>query len=66
VRDFIDDLGLSMPSMEDVSSGQLLALVDRAWDTREELRRRITDALPPLRERARRTHEILLELLCRR
>jgi hypothetical protein len=46
-----------------VNAGQLIAHIDRSWDLRAEIQARTETALPALRARARRTHEIALRLL---
>jgi polysaccharide pyruvyl transferase WcaK-like protein len=42
---------------------QLTRDEDRAWDIQGELRRRITDRLPQLQERARETNRIVIRVL---
>jgi len=63
VSGFLEELRLQAPVLAHVSAGQLIAHVDRAWDQREETRTRIREALPALRERARRNNEIAVSLL---
>ncbi len=63
VTGLLEDLGMPAPSLESIGIGQLIASVDRSWDTRADIRTRIREHVPALRERARRTHELLLELL---
>lgn len=65
VRGLIEDLDLEMPPLAEVTTGRLIAHIGRAWDHRDELRARIGQRLPGLQERARRTHQLLLELLGR-
>ncbi|MGH9457542.1 MAG: polysaccharide pyruvyl transferase family protein [Thermoanaerobaculia bacterium] len=63
VEGFLEEMGMETPPLGDVSAGVLLAEIDRCWDHRGELRARIEERLPALQERARRTHELLLELI---
>jgi polysaccharide pyruvyl transferase CsaB len=63
VAGFIDELGMSMPPLEQVNAGQLIAHVDRSWDLRHEIRRRIEASLPGLRSRARETNRLAVRLL---
>jgi polysaccharide pyruvyl transferase CsaB len=63
VGGFLEDLGLEMPPLGQVSTGQLIAHIDRCWDTRHEVRARIQQALPALQERARATAHLAAELL---
>jgi len=60
---FLEDLGIEMPPLKQVNAGQLIAYIDRSWDLRRNLQRRFDQALPGLKERARRTHEIAVRLL---
>lgn len=63
VMGLLDDLGMETPPLESIGIGQLLARIDRSWDTREEIRAAIKRQLPALQARARRTNEVLLEYL---
>ena len=62
IAGFIEDLGLEMPPLEQVSTGQLIAYIDRSWDTRHEVRAHIQRALPALQERARETLGLAADL----
>ncbi|HVT42950.1 MAG TPA: polysaccharide pyruvyl transferase family protein [Thermoanaerobaculia bacterium] len=63
VEGFIEKMGMTMPPLEKVSAGQLIADIDRSWDTRDEFRRRIREAFPQLQHDARENNRILVELL---
>jgi polysaccharide pyruvyl transferase WcaK-like protein len=63
VGGFLDDLGIEMPPLEQVSAGRLIAHIDHAWDRRRLLQARIGRALPALRERALHNTEIAVRLL---
>ena len=52
-----------MPPLKDVTTGGLIAYVDRAWDIQGELRRKISERLPQLQERARETNRIVVRVL---
>jgi polysaccharide pyruvyl transferase WcaK-like protein len=60
---FLEELRLPAPRLEHVSAGELIATIDRAWDERDALRRRIASALADLRRRARMNTELALSLL---
>jgi polysaccharide pyruvyl transferase CsaB len=60
---FLDDLEMETPPLGDVGIGQLIARIDRSWDTREEIRARIERRLPALQARARETNQLLVRLL---
>jgi polysaccharide pyruvyl transferase WcaK-like protein len=63
VGGFLDDLGIEMPPLHQVSAGRLIAYIDHAWDRRRLLQKRISRALPALRERALHNNEIAVRLL---
>jgi polysaccharide pyruvyl transferase CsaB len=63
VAGFLEDLGLEMPPLKQVSAGQLIAYIDQGWDRRRQLQARIGRALPALRERALASNEIATRLL---
>lgn len=65
VEGFLDEMKMPMTTLREVSSGFLIADIDRAWDHRDEMRHHIDQNFPPLQERARETHRILVELLQR-
>ena len=63
VSGFLDELGMSMPRVEELNVGQLIAYVDRAWDLRRSLGAQIEAGLPALQERARETNRLLMRVL---
>jgi polysaccharide pyruvyl transferase CsaB len=63
VLGFLEDMEIAMPPLKEVKAGQLIAYIDRSWDLRRDLRRHIERALPGLKARARRTHDIAVGLL---
>jgi polysaccharide pyruvyl transferase CsaB len=66
VTGLLEDLRVETPPLESIGIGQLIARIDRSWDTREQIREKIGQRLPVLKERARRTNELLLRLLAER
>jgi polysaccharide pyruvyl transferase WcaK-like protein len=66
VLGFLEDLQIQMPPLNQVKAGQLIAHIDRSWDLRRDLQALIEQALPPLQQRARRSHEIAVRLLTAR
>lgn len=60
VTGLLEDLGMETPPLGSVGIGQLLARIDRSWDTRDAIRARITQRLPALQARARQTNELLV------
>lgn len=63
VTGLLDDLGLTSPALSAIGIGQLIANVDRSWDTRQEIRAMIRERIPVLEARAARTNQLLVELL---
>jgi polysaccharide pyruvyl transferase CsaB len=63
VTGFIESLDLSMPPLKHVTTGRLIAHLDRCWDTQQALRDRIARNLPELQERARLTNRIVVDIL---
>lgn len=63
VGGFLDQIGIGAPPLELVNAGRLIAHIDRSWDRRRSLTRRIERALPALQASARQTHALMLGLL---
>lgn len=66
VSGLLEELGMPTPPLGSIGIGQLIARIDRTWDTRDELRARLRERVPALRARARRTNDLILALLARR
>jgi len=63
VKGFIEDLEMETPPLGSISAGQLIARIDRSWDTRHETRAKIRRLLPALQDRARETNRMIVDLL---
>lgn len=63
VTGLLDDLEMGSPPLGSIGIGQLIARIDRSWDTRAAIRSQINQRLPVLRQRAMRTNELLIGLL---
>lgn len=63
VSGLLEDLEMGTPPLGNIGIGELIARIDRSWDTRAELRAKIGDKVPALRARARQTNELLLGLV---
>ncbi len=63
VAGLIEDFEMEMPPLSGVNSGRLIATIDRSWDYRSQIRKRIRRHLPDLQDRARKTNDLLLELV---
>jgi len=63
VTGLLEDLEMEMPPLGSIGIGQLIASIDRSWDTRENIRKVIEGRRSKLQARAAHTNELLLELL---
>jgi polysaccharide pyruvyl transferase CsaB len=63
VAGLLSDLEMPMPPITALNVGKLCAFLDRSWDLRERIRKNLEVKVPPLQERARKTNQILCELL---
>lgn len=63
VTGLLEDLEMETPPLGSIGIGQLLARIDRSWDTRDEIRAKISQRLSGLKSRAERTNELLVALL---
>jgi hypothetical protein len=62
----MEDLEMEMPPLKQVSTGRLIAHLDRSWDQRDEVRKHIRSRLPALQDRARLTQRLLADALATR
>lgn len=63
VQGLLEELDLPVPPMKDITTGDLLAYIDRAWDMRTELCKQISAKIPELQQRARQTNQMLFDVL---
>jgi polysaccharide pyruvyl transferase CsaB len=63
VSGLLEDLDIESPPLSNIGIGQLIARIDRSWDTRAEIQEKIRDRLPALKIRAQLTNRLLLALL---
>jgi polysaccharide pyruvyl transferase CsaB len=63
VSGLLGHLDIESPPLGSIGIGQLIARIDRSWDRREEIRGKIRDRLPDLKNRARRTNELLRDVI---
>jgi polysaccharide pyruvyl transferase CsaB len=66
VSGLLEDLGMETPRLGSIGIGELIARIDRSWDTRAEIRARVRERVPALRARAQQTNRLLLRLLAER
>jgi polysaccharide pyruvyl transferase CsaB len=65
VQGLLEELDLPVPPMKDITTGDLLAYIDRAWDMRTKLCKQISAKIPELQQRARQTNQMLFEVLAK-
>ncbi len=63
VSGLLEHLDIESPPLSNIEAGQLIARIDRSWDRRDELRAKIRARVPHLRARARRTNELLMDVV---
>jgi polysaccharide pyruvyl transferase WcaK-like protein len=63
VTGYLSDLDMPMPPIAALNVGKLCAFLDRSWDTRERIRKRLEEKLPGLKKRAKVTNQMLCRLL---
>ncbi|MFD1545051.1 polysaccharide pyruvyl transferase family protein [Nonomuraea guangzhouensis] len=55
----LEDLKIDSPPLANMGIGQLIAHVDRSWDTRKQIKAKIENRLPSLIHRANQTNALL-------
>lgn len=63
VTGFLQELGIETPPLGSFSIEQLIARIDRSWDTRGQISEAIALRLPGLQARARLTNELIVRLI---
>lgn len=63
VHGLLEQFGMEMPPLDKVNAGRLIAHIDRLWDQRKSLTKQINEALPESKQKARQTHELLVQLV---
>lgn len=63
VSGFLSDLEMPMPPITALNIGKLCAFLDRSWDLRHQIKKRLEENVPPLQERSKQTNRILCDLL---
>jgi polysaccharide pyruvyl transferase CsaB len=63
VSGLLAELDMPLPPLAQLNIGQLCAFLDRSWDNRKSLARKLEEKTPALQERAKRTNRILCDFL---
>lgn len=60
VTGFIQELEMEVPPIHHVDAGRLIASIDRSWDSRGEIKSKMTRLVPRLKEKAKTTNQLLV------
>jgi polysaccharide pyruvyl transferase CsaB len=63
VTGLLADLEMPMTKIGGLNVGKLCAYLDRSWDTRKNIEKKLETKVPALQDKARRTNQILTEFL---
>lgn len=63
VLGFLQELQFDTPPLENLTPGRLISYIDRAWDQRAEILKRIETILPALQKRSHQNNTLMMELL---
>jgi polysaccharide pyruvyl transferase CsaB len=63
VTGLLADLGMPMTPIGGLNVGKLCAFLDRSWDTKKTIQKNLSNKIPSLQDKARRTNQILCEHL---
>lgn len=63
VTGLLADLEMPMVPLRGLNVGKLCAFLDRSWDTRKNIQKKLEEKVPLIQERARKTNQILCEFL---
>jgi polysaccharide pyruvyl transferase WcaK-like protein len=63
VSGYLSDLEMPMPPLSALNVGNLCAYLDRSWDLRAQIKKRLEERIPTLQERAKKTNRTLCGLL---
>jgi polysaccharide pyruvyl transferase CsaB len=66
VGGILEDLQIDMPPLQLVNAGRLISYIDRYWDAREKINEKIKRLLPSIKERARESNRIVVNLLTKK
>jgi polysaccharide pyruvyl transferase CsaB len=63
VLGFLQELQFDTPPLENITPGRLISYIDKAWDQKADILKRIEDGLPSLQKRSRQNNTLMMELL---
>jgi polysaccharide pyruvyl transferase CsaB len=63
VTGFLQELQFSTPPLENITPGRLISYIDKAWDQKSDILKKIETFLPALQKRSHQNNTLLIELL---
>lgn len=63
VKGFLEDLEMISYPIEEWNTGKLCAMIDRGWDNRKAIKKKLKEKIPLITEKAKQTHIILSDLI---
>jgi polysaccharide pyruvyl transferase CsaB len=63
VQGFLEELEMPVPPLQDITTGNLIAYIDRVWDMRAKISKQISSNVDELKQRASQTNRIVLDVL---
>jgi polysaccharide pyruvyl transferase CsaB len=63
VSGFLQELQFSTPPLENITPGRLISYIDKAWDQKSDILKKIETFLPALQKRSHQNNTMLIELL---
>lgn len=63
IQGFLQELDIPSPPLKEITTGDLIAYIDRLWDMQGQIRERIAAKITELQERAKKTNEIVVDVL---
>lgn len=63
VESLLQDLDMPLPQIKEWDTGKLCALIDRAWDNRSNMKKKMEEKIKELQDKSKKTKDILIEFL---
>lgn len=63
IEGFLQELEIPSPPLKEITTGDLIAYIDRLWDMQGQIRDKISRKIAELQERARKTNDIVVDVL---
>jgi polysaccharide pyruvyl transferase CsaB len=63
VKGLLEDLDMPITPIQDWNTGKLCAVIDRAWDNKKQIEKKLEEKIPQLQEKAKLSNKILCDFL---